>query len=114
VAKTPLSTGSIRRSGRSRVRTVASRPQFLIDRACRLETPVTHSKQRKVTVSNRRWIEDLQFAVSRQHLRALKTRPFASGAASTFDGYVYGNNRNMICGTLQAQPVSNVLGTRPN
>jgi hypothetical protein len=114
VAKTPLSAGSIRRPGRSRVRPVASRPQFLIDRAYRLETPVTRSKQRKVAVSNRRWIADLQFALSRQHLHTWETKPLASGATSTFDGYVYGNNRNMICGTLQAQPVSNVLGTRPN
>src|SRR5271168_292030 len=94
VAKTPLSAGSICRPGRLRVGPLASGPQFLIDRACRLETPVTRSKQREVAISNRRWIEDLQFAVSRQHLRALKTKPFASGASSTFDGYVYGNNPN--------------------
>src|SRR5580704_314467 len=92
VAKTPLSAGSICCPGRSRVPPTASRPQFLIDRAYRLEMPVTRSKQREVAISNRRSIANLQFAQSRQHLQALETKPFASSASSTFDGYVYGNN----------------------
>jgi len=151
VARTPLSAGSICRSGHSRVRPVASRPQFLIAKFSRLEPPVSPSKQRERALPNRQKSEGSHIALRRRHFQIASadrlTSPIPANpnrlcrrlelelthtkqrathfsnrrktatfliASSTFDGYVFGNNRNMICGTLQAQPVSNVLGTRPN
>jgi hypothetical protein len=151
VAKTPLSAGSIRRPGRSRVRPVPSRPEFPIAKFSRLELPITPSKQRERARPNRQISEGLHFAPWRRYFQATnterltspigassnrishrlelalthtkqRTTHFSDGretatfliAPSTFDGFIFSNNPNMICGTLQGQPVSNVLGTRPN
>jgi hypothetical protein len=152
VAKTPLSAGSIRRPGRSPARPVTSAPRFLMAKFSRLEQPVTPSKQRERTLSNREKTEGLHVAPPHRYSRTSsadrltsppvpansnqpccrlglvltntkqRTTHFSNRrktaasliASSTFDGFVYGNNRNIIYGTLQAQPVSNVLGTRPN
>ena len=74
--------------------------------------PVNHSKQRKRTVSNRQKIETLQFAPPRQCFLTPNPEPLISSSPSTFDGFVFSSN-STILGTLQAEPVSNVLGTRP-
>ena len=80
----------------------------------RLGMALTRTKQRTNYFSNRRKSATFHFAAARRCFPASSLDPLAFSSSSTFDGYVCGNNRNMICGTLQAQPVSNVLGTRPN
>lgn len=114
MAKTPLSASSIRRSGRSRVQPIAAHSEFLIAKFCQLEHPVTPSKQRGRALSNRQISEPLYFASWRRCRQISKLEPLTcSSSSSTFDGYVFALT-STILGTVQAEPVSNVLGTRPN
>jgi hypothetical protein len=79
----------------------------------RLGMAPTRTKQRTNHLSNRRKSAILHFTAARRCFPASSLEPLTFGSSSTFDGYVYGNNRNIIRGTLQAGPVSNVQGTRP-
>ena len=114
MAKAPLLAGRICRSGVSSAEPPASSLQNLIAKFSQLEHPVTPSKQRERPLSNSEKSEGLHFATARGCFPASNLEPLTSSLSSTFDGYVCGNNRNMICGTLRGGPVSNVLGTRPN
>lgn len=79
----------------------------------RLGMALTRTKQRTNYFSNRRKSSTLHFAAARRCFPASNLEPPTSTSSSTFDGFVSGNNRNIIRGTLRAGPVSNVPGTRP-
>jgi hypothetical protein len=114
VAKTPLSGTSIGGRRTSLLQPVLSPiPANSNRQNAESKCPVTRSKQRKRTLSNRQKIAGSHFAPGRHSLLTSNLKLLISSSPSTLEGFVCGAN-SFILGTLQAEPVSNVLGTRPD